>query len=160
MPAVAPAHTRRWWRCVLDRAPPRMPDLAALPCLLRTLSPRRWSRRVLDKALPCMPDLAALSCLLHTPCPRRWSRRVLDEFFAQGDLERARGLAVSPMMDRGATNLALSQINFIEFVVAPLYYQVISVCSASHVLACRASCACRWGRLYLAWQSAASLDDV
>ncbi len=50
--------------------------------------------------------------------------RVLEEFFAQGDRERAAGLAVSPMMDRTATSTALSQMNFIEFIVAPLYNQV------------------------------------
>jgi cAMP-specific phosphodiesterase 4 len=30
-------------------------------------------------------------------------------------------MTVSPMMDAGTTNMAMSQINFIEFVVAPLY---------------------------------------
>ena len=55
---------------------------------------------------------------------RRWSVRLLEEFFAQGDRERAAGLAVSPMMDRTATSTALSQMNFIEFIVAPLYSQV------------------------------------
>ena len=49
---------------------------------------------------------------------------MLAEFFAQGDRERAAGLAVSPMCDRGTTGRAASQINFIEFVVAPLYAQV------------------------------------
>ncbi len=63
---------------------------------------------------------------------------MLDEFFLQGDLERSSGLAVSPMMDRGSTNLAISQINFIEFVVAPLYYQV---CHSLSVL-CKAALAC------------------
>ena len=53
----------------------------------------------------------------------RWSVRVLEEFFAQGDRERAAGLPVSPMMDRTSTSHALSQINFIEFIVAPLFSQ-------------------------------------
>ncbi len=53
----------------------------------------------------------------------RWAARVLEEFFAQGDRERAAGLPVSPMMDRAATSHALSQINFIEFIVAPLFSQ-------------------------------------
>jgi cAMP-specific phosphodiesterase 4 len=52
---------------------------------------------------------------------RKWANRVLSEFFAQGDLERKQGLPVSPMMDAASTNFAMSQINFIEFVVAPLY---------------------------------------
>ncbi|KAK9831398.1 hypothetical protein WJX81_001157 [Elliptochloris bilobata] len=57
----------------------------------------------------------------------KWSVRVLEEFFAQGDRERAAGLPVSPMMDRAATSHALSQINFIEFIVAPLFSQVVRV---------------------------------
>lgn len=48
---------------------------------------------------------------------------MLEEFFAQGDRERAAGLPVSPMMDRTSTSRALSQINFIEFIVAPLFSQ-------------------------------------
>ena len=50
---------------------------------------------------------------------------MLDEFFQQGDLEHAQGLPKSPLMDRSTTSLAISQINFIEFVVAPLFLQVL-----------------------------------
>lgn len=49
---------------------------------------------------------------------------MLEEFFQQGDMERAQGLPVSPLMDRTTTAFAPSQINFIEFVVAPLFLQV------------------------------------
>lgn len=42
----------------------------------------------------------------------------------QGDMERAAGLPISPMCDRSRATLPQSQINFIEFVVAPLYVQV------------------------------------
>ena len=51
----------------------------------------------------------------------KWANRVLSEFFAQGDLEKTRGMPVSAMMDATTTNAAMSQINFMEFVVAPLY---------------------------------------
>lgn len=51
----------------------------------------------------------------------KWSYRVVKEFFEQGDAERELGMTVSPMMDSATVNLAMSQINFIEFVVAPLY---------------------------------------
>ena len=51
----------------------------------------------------------------------KWTDRVLSEFFTQGDLEQKFGLPKSPMMDPAATNKPMSQINFIEFVVAPLY---------------------------------------
>ena len=52
---------------------------------------------------------------------RKWANRVLSEFFAQGDLEKEKGMPVSAMMDAAVTNAAMSQINFMEFVVAPLY---------------------------------------
>lgn len=51
----------------------------------------------------------------------KWASRVLEEFFNQGDRERAKGMPISPMMDRETTSHALSQINFMEFVIAPLY---------------------------------------
>lgn len=68
---------------------------------------------------------------------------MLQEFFEQGDRERAQGMPVSPMMDRENTSPPLSQINFIEFIVAPLFAEVrlgialntgsLSFCSAVHL---------------------------
>jgi hypothetical protein len=51
----------------------------------------------------------------------RWADRVLAEFFAQGDAERAAGAPISPLCDRATTSRPGSQVNFIEFVAAPLY---------------------------------------
>eukprot|EP00238_Polyblepharides_amylifera_P008734 CAMPEP_0196575730 /NCGR_PEP_ID=MMETSP1081-20130531/5149_1 /TAXON_ID=36882 /ORGANISM="Pyramimonas amylifera, Strain CCMP720" /LENGTH=942 /DNA_ID=CAMNT_0041894123 /DNA_START=301 /DNA_END=3129 /DNA_ORIENTATION=+ len=51
----------------------------------------------------------------------KWAHCVLEEFFSQGDQERSRNMPISPMMDRDTTSMPLSQVNFIEFVVAPLY---------------------------------------
>ena len=53
----------------------------------------------------------------------RWARAVTEEFFAQGDQEAALGLPISPLMDRNNSSLPLSQINFIEFIVAPLFFK-------------------------------------
>lgn len=65
----------------------------------------------------------------------KWASRVLEEFFNQGDRERAKGMSVSPMMDRETTSVGLSQINFIEFVIAPLYVQFAAIFPAvSHLL--------------------------
>lgn len=47
-----------------------------------------------------------------------------EEFFRQGDQEATLGLPISPLMDRNNSSLPLSQINFIEFIVAPLYFKV------------------------------------
>ena len=57
----------------------------------------------------------------------KWASRVLEEFFNQGDRERARGLPISPMMDRETTSVGLSQINFIEFVIAPLFVHFATI---------------------------------
>lgn len=38
-----------------------------------------------------------------------WTSRVMDEFFRQGDVEQASGLAISPFMDRSKTNIASCQ---------------------------------------------------
>ena len=54
----------------------------------------------------------------------RWSERVMAEFFKQGDLERSLRLPISPQMDRASTSVAMAQVNFIDFIVAPLYSQV------------------------------------
>ena len=43
------------------------------------------------------------------------------ELFSQGDQERAAGQPISPLCDRTTTSRAGSQVNFVEFVVAPLY---------------------------------------
>lgn len=52
---------------------------------------------------------------------RKWSDRIMEEFFAQGDAERGAGLAVSAMMDEATVNVSVMQMNFAEFVVAPLF---------------------------------------
>eukprot|EP00242_Pyramimonas_sp_CCMP2087_P013598 CAMPEP_0198198780 /NCGR_PEP_ID=MMETSP1445-20131203/2170_1 /TAXON_ID=36898 /ORGANISM="Pyramimonas sp., Strain CCMP2087" /LENGTH=1016 /DNA_ID=CAMNT_0043868419 /DNA_START=573 /DNA_END=3623 /DNA_ORIENTATION=+ len=55
----------------------------------------------------------------------KWVSCVLTEFFDQGDKERELAMKLSPMMDRFTTSEGLTQINFIEFVVAPLYCHVV-----------------------------------
>ena len=57
----------------------------------------------------------------------KWKMRVLEEFWQQGDQEKARGLKVSPQMDRDNTSIPQSQINFIDFIVAPMYKAVVYI---------------------------------
>ncbi|CAJ1429770.1 unnamed protein product [Effrenium voratum] len=54
------------------------------------------------------------------PVAERWAELVLQEFALQGDEEKALGIPVGPLNDRDSVNMAMSQIGFIEFVVAPL----------------------------------------
>lgn len=57
----------------------------------------------------------------------KWADNVLNEFFRQGDAERQHGLKVSPLCDRDTTSRPGSQINFLEFVIAPLYFHVVRI---------------------------------
>ncbi|QDZ24568.1 3',5'-cyclic-nucleotide phosphodiesterase [Chloropicon primus] len=57
----------------------------------------------------------------------KWANCVLEEFFSQGDKEAAKGLPKSPMMDRETTSRAMSQVNFIEFIVGPLYLNLVKI---------------------------------
>ena len=50
--------------------------------------------------------------------------RIVEEFFQQGDRERQLGLPISPFMDRENPKIPRSQINFIEFICAPVYHSV------------------------------------
>ena len=51
---------------------------------------------------------------------RAWSSRAVAEFFAQGDQEKAKGMAPLIMFDRDLCNVDKSQIGFLTFVVPPL----------------------------------------
>lgn len=42
---------------------------------------------------------------------KQWNTRVMDEFFKQGDIERERGLDMSPMCDRHTATIEKSQVN-------------------------------------------------
>ena len=52
---------------------------------------------------------------------KRWIDGVMAEFFAQGDAERARALPISMNCDREVVRVNQAQINFISFLVAPLF---------------------------------------
>ncbi|XP_067950916.1 high affinity cGMP-specific 3',5'-cyclic phosphodiesterase 9A-like [Watersipora subatra] len=50
-----------------------------------------------------------------------WIDCLLQEFFNQSDLEKKEGLPVAPFMDREKVNKHSSQVNFIQFVLLPLF---------------------------------------
>lgn len=72
-----------------------------------------------------------LKCLVHCadlsnptrplPMYETWVDRLMEEFFRQGDVERDRGMEISPMMDRHNANIEKSQVVFIDYVVHPLW---------------------------------------
>ncbi|CAE7842829.1 dnc, partial [Symbiodinium sp. KB8] len=54
----------------------------------------------------------------------RWVALLMDEFFAQGDLEREKGVGVTPFMDRNKQiPMPKFQIGFINAIVLPLYQE-------------------------------------
>lgn len=50
---------------------------------------------------------------------KKWTLKMTDEFFLQGDMERASGLAVSAMCDRSTQSRVAVQKGIIEYIVAP-----------------------------------------
>ena len=61
-----------------------------------------------------------------------WSNRICEEFFSQGDLERERGVKVSPLCDRNIpkSTYPQGQIGFINFVSKPVFLLLSQVCSS------------------------------
>lgn len=51
----------------------------------------------------------------------RWTELVITEFWQQGDRESQLGLPISYLMDRKTTNIAKSQVGFIDVIVFPLF---------------------------------------
>lgn len=66
---------------------------------------------------------------------KAWGDRIQTENFSQGDLERMRGLPVSPFMDRAQENQPQTSINFIDFIVAPLQAAIVRAFPSLGVLA-------------------------
>lgn len=52
---------------------------------------------------------------------QKWTCLVYEEFFVQGDKEKELGLPIGMLNDRVSTNLAKSQMGFIDFIVQPSF---------------------------------------
>ncbi|XP_052776417.1 cAMP-specific 3',5'-cyclic phosphodiesterase 4C-like isoform X5 [Mya arenaria] len=51
----------------------------------------------------------------------KWLDRLMKEFFRQGDMEREKGLDLSPMCDRMTATVEKSQVGFIDYILHPLW---------------------------------------
>eukprot|EP00930_Biecheleria_cincta_P039374 TRINITY_DN27073_c0_g1_i1.p1 TRINITY_DN27073_c0_g1~~TRINITY_DN27073_c0_g1_i1.p1 ORF type:complete len:911 (-),score=164.73 TRINITY_DN27073_c0_g1_i1:161-2806(-) len=51
----------------------------------------------------------------------------VDEFFAQGDMEKERGIPVQMLNDRDKVNRPNSQVGFIEFVICPMAESLVNI---------------------------------
>ena len=58
----------------------------------------------------------------------KWADLLFKEYFAQGDLEKEKGLDISFLCDRKTTNIAVGQPGFIEHMVIPVFQQLSHVC--------------------------------
>ena len=52
---------------------------------------------------------------------KKWANACINEFFSQGDLEKKKGMPISPLMDRNNLDFPKSQMDFGKFVVAPIF---------------------------------------
>ena len=55
---------------------------------------------------------------------KMWAKSLVQEFLNQGDAEKERNLPISPLMDRSKMNIAKLQVNFIDYIAAPLFKTV------------------------------------
>ena len=60
----------------------------------------------------------------------QWADSLFKEYFAQGDIEKQRGLEISFLCDRATTNIAVGQPGFIQHMVLPVFQQLSTVCPA------------------------------
>jgi len=63
-----------------------------------------------------------------------WAHMVQEEFFYQGDLERQQGLPFSPFMERGTSSLPQLQINFIDYIVSPIFESLSQLLKDTSIL--------------------------
>ncbi len=52
---------------------------------------------------------------------KRWANQIMIEFYKQGDVERNDGSKISNYMDRFEPDVSTCQLNFMRFIVCPLY---------------------------------------
>jgi len=66
------------------------------------------------------------------PLSKKWSDLIVEEFFRQGDLEKQQNLPISAHGDRDKTDRAQFGLNFIDFVVAPLFVSLRNLLPAAN----------------------------
>lgn len=93
----------------------------------------KTSKQTEEKSKQLMTSVILHSCDISTSLrdfdtSTQWADLLFQEFFHQGDVERQKGLNVSPMCDRYETKIAPGQAGFIQFLVMPIFYQLSEVC--------------------------------
>jgi hypothetical protein len=69
------------------------------------------------------------------PIAKHWADVLCEEFFTQGDVEKAKGLEVSPLMDRATVVTPQMQLGFINSICIPVFTLLTSFMpSHNHLL--------------------------
>eukprot|EP00917_Polyrhabdina_sp_WS-2016_P013454 GHVP01029564.1.p1 GENE.GHVP01029564.1~~GHVP01029564.1.p1 ORF type:complete len:759 (-),score=116.24 GHVP01029564.1:2523-4799(-) len=78
-------------------------------------------RGLVEKMLMVAADIS--HCAKSWPCHMMWAEKLKLEFFAQGDMELAKGIAPSPLCDRTVSlyDGYLAQKDFLNFAALPLF---------------------------------------
>lgn len=97
----------------------QLPHLSALHLIDDDFRVLTWKM-----AMKCA-DLGHLASAEHVHV--KWVHLLEEELFRQGDLEKARGYPVSPLMDRSSGGITLSQPGFFNFIALPLFNTFASV---------------------------------
>eukprot|EP00753_Platysulcus_tardus_P005516 PLAT13422.1.p1 GENE.PLAT13422.1~~PLAT13422.1.p1 ORF type:complete len:1014 (-),score=409.59 PLAT13422.1:43-3084(-) len=112
-------------------------------------------RRLLLKGIVHAADLS--NPVLPFELARQWAVRIGQEFFEQAEKERAAGFTVAPHMDFLPSDeiaLATSQVNFIDYIVSPLW-----TCMASFFPALE-ECTAQMQQNRHLWDSIVSGEEV
>ena len=74
-----------------------------------------------------------------------WTDLLFVEFFQQGDLEEMNGFPISQFYDRKTTNIAQSQLGFIDFIIKPAFAPVMKIFpNIAHLETCIESNKSNW----------------
>ena len=94
------------------------------------------------------------------PVAKRWSDCIMVELFHQGDVEREQKLPMSPNSDRHSTDRVQLTLNFIDFVVAPIYVSLSELLpSMTEGCSCLRANRQRWGAILQKNISQSSMSD-
>eukprot|EP01105_Mastigella_eilhardi_P001676 TRINITY_DN119_c0_g2_i2.p1 TRINITY_DN119_c0_g2~~TRINITY_DN119_c0_g2_i2.p1 ORF type:complete len:1202 (-),score=363.18 TRINITY_DN119_c0_g2_i2:104-3595(-) len=77
------------------------------------------SHKLLSKVLIKCADIS--NVCRPFPLAKKWADILLNEFFRQGDMERMRGLPLSPFMDREHVVIAQMQLGFANSIAFPMF---------------------------------------
>eukprot|EP00301_Raphidiophrys_heterophryoidea_P027038 c9453_g1_i2.p2 GENE.c9453_g1_i2~~c9453_g1_i2.p2 ORF type:complete len:261 (+),score=86.66 c9453_g1_i2:1004-1786(+) len=94
----------------------------------RGIDTNEWpfaERQILRSQILHLADLS--NPIRPVPLCEKWAKLVLQEMFAQGDAEKDLGLPVSALCDRTTTELANSQIGFLQYIVKPFVQAMVNV---------------------------------